>query len=55
MSIPFVNHKALEVSNCQKCGIAFGQKRVLKVVDSWSGKVVCWKCEKKFREFIHLG
>lgn len=55
MSIPFVNHKAYEVRNCQKCGINFSQKGVRSIVDSWSGKVLCWDCEKKWREFIHLG
>lgn len=54
MAIPFVNHKSLSVSKCEKCGVSFGKQQPKKV-DSWSGKILCLDCEKKFRAFIHLG
>jgi uncharacterized Zn-finger protein len=55
MAIPFVNYKSLEARNCQKCGVSFSKPKVRIVITSWSGKVICWDCEKKFRAFIHLG
>lgn len=54
MAIPFVNYKVLDVSKCQKCSVSFGKQQPKKV-DSWSGKILCLDCEKKFRAFIHLG
>jgi hypothetical protein len=54
MAISFVNHKSLSASKCEKCGVSFGKKQP-KFITSWSGKILCWNCEKKFRAFIHLG